>query len=48
MTPESLARAIDDAGTRAHFNRFDFDSDGATRTAALLAELLAARAAAPA
>ena len=48
MTPESLALAIDDAGTRTHFGRFDFDSDGATRSAALLAELLAARAAAPA
>ena len=48
MTPESLALAIDDAGTRTHFGRFDFDSDGATRSAALLAELLAARAAAAA
>ena len=48
MTPESLARAIDDAGTRTHFGRFDFDSDGATCSAALLADLLAARAAAAA
>ena len=48
LTPESLARAVDDAGTRASFGRFDFDSDGAARTAVLLAELLAARAAAKA
>jgi len=48
LTPESLARAVDDAGTRTSFGRFDFDSDGAARTAVLLAELLAARAAAKA
>lgn len=38
---EALARAVDDAGTRSGFARWDFDSDGATRTATLLAELLA-------
>jgi predicted glycosyltransferase len=48
LTPESLARAVDDAGTRVSFGRFDFDSDGATRTAVLLAELLAARTSAKA
>jgi hypothetical protein len=45
---EGLAHAVDDAGTRTRFGRFDFDSDGAARTAALLAEMLAARSAATA
>jgi predicted glycosyltransferase len=48
LTPERLAAAVDDAGTRAGFARWDFASDGATRTAALVEELLAARARQPA
>jgi predicted glycosyltransferase len=40
LTPEALARAIDDAGTRTSFGRWEFDSDGAARTAALVDELL--------
>ena len=41
LTPETLAQAVDDAGTRTAWGRFAFDSDGAARTAALLADLLA-------
>ena len=48
LTAEGLAHAVDDAGTRTRFGHFDFDSDGAARTAALLAEMLAARSAATA
>lgn len=48
LTPEALAAAVDDAGTRAGFARWDFASDGAVRTAALVRELLDARAAHPA
>jgi predicted glycosyltransferase len=40
LTPETLAHAVDDAGTRAGFARWSFDSDGARRTAALLAGML--------
>lgn len=40
LTPERLAAAVDDAGTRPGFERWDFASDGAARTAALLRELL--------
>jgi predicted glycosyltransferase len=40
LTPERLAAAVDDAGTRDGFARWDFASDGATRTAVLLRELL--------
>jgi len=42
LTPETLARAVDDAATRTAWGRFAFDSDGAARTAALLGDLLAA------
>jgi predicted glycosyltransferase len=45
LTPEGLARAVDDAGIRTRFGHFDFDSDGAARTAAMLEEMLAARTA---
>ena len=47
LTPAKLAAAVDDAGTRTWFGRFDFDSDGAARTAAMLADLLASRVAVP-
>ena len=44
LTAEALARAVDDAGTRTSLGHLDFDSDGAARTASMLAEMLAARA----
>lgn len=40
LSAESLAEAVDDAGTRKAFTRWDFDSDGAARTALLLARML--------
>jgi predicted glycosyltransferase len=40
LSAETLAEAVDDAGTRAAFARWDFDSDGATRTAELLGGML--------
>jgi len=40
VTPATLAAAVDLAATRGDFRRWDFESDGATRTAALLHELL--------
>ena len=43
LTPESLAAAVDDAGSRERFARWDFDSDGAARTADLVTRLLAVR-----
>ena len=43
LTPELLAHAVDEAGSRDDFGRWDFDSDGATRTATLLAGMLDAR-----
>lgn len=46
LTPQRLAAAVDEAGTRERFARWNFESDGATRTAALVHELLEARAAA--
>ena len=46
LTPERLAAAVDEAGTRESFARWNFASDGAARTAALVHELLEARAAA--
>jgi predicted glycosyltransferase len=48
LTAATLAQAVDDAGTRTSFGHFDFDSDGAARTAAMLAGMLAARSAAAA
>jgi predicted glycosyltransferase len=42
LTPHSLAAAVDLAGTRETFARWDFASDGASRTAMLVQELLAA------
>ena len=47
LTAERLARAVDEAGTRTRFGQFDFASDGAGRTASMLVDLLAARAAPP-
>ena len=43
-TPAVLAAAVDAAGARERWGRWDFDSDGATRSAAIVAELIAARA----
>ena len=40
LTPQTLAAAVDHAGARPSFARWDFDSDGATRTAALLGQWL--------
>ncbi|HTL77549.1 MAG TPA: glycosyltransferase [Casimicrobiaceae bacterium] len=48
LTPERLAAAVDDAGTRDAFARWDFASDGATRTADLVVELLDAHGREPA
>lgn len=45
LSPEVLAAAIDDAGTRSSFGRWDFASDGAARTAALVVDMLDPRAA---
>jgi predicted glycosyltransferase len=45
LTPEKLAAAVDEAGTRERFARWDFASDGAARTAELVIELLDAHAA---
>jgi predicted glycosyltransferase len=42
LTPQRLAAAVDEAASRT-FARWDFASDGATRTAELLHELLAPR-----
>jgi predicted glycosyltransferase len=36
-----LARAVDEAGARETWGRWDFDSDGARRSAGLLGTLLA-------
>jgi len=44
LTPETLAQAVDDAGTRAAWGHWDFDTDGAARTTALVAGLLEAGA----
>jgi predicted glycosyltransferase len=44
LTPESLAAAVDEAGTREAFARWDFASDGAASSASLLRDLLEARA----
>ena len=46
LTAERLAAAVDEAGTRESFAPWNFASDGAARTAALVHELLEARAAA--
>ena len=40
LSPQALAHAVDDAGTRASFGTWDFASDGAARTAELLDEML--------
>lgn len=45
-TPESLARAVDEAGAREAWGRWDFDSDGAARTATLVSGIVAESAAA--
>jgi predicted glycosyltransferase len=47
LTPEVLAAAVDEAGTRGRFARWDFASDGAVRSASLLRELLEANAIQP-
>jgi predicted glycosyltransferase len=40
LTPESLARSVDEAGTRTDWGQWEFDSDGAARTASLLTDML--------
>ena len=42
-TPTILAAAVDAAGAREHWGRWDFDSEGATRSAAIVADLVATR-----
>jgi predicted glycosyltransferase len=44
-TPESLARAVDEAGARETWGRWDFDSDGAARTATIVSGIVAESAA---
>ena len=48
LTPATLAAAVDEAGTRDAFARWDFASEGAAQTAALVLELLNSRAERPA
>jgi predicted glycosyltransferase len=43
-TPEILAAAVDAAGTRERWGTWDFDSDGASRSASIVSELIAGRA----
>src|SRR6185295_8443935 len=43
-TPEILAAAVDEAGTREHWGTWDFDSDGASRSASIVSELIAEHA----
>jgi predicted glycosyltransferase len=45
LTSEGLARAVDEAGTRSNWGRWDFASDGAACTAAHVADMLASGAA---
>jgi predicted glycosyltransferase len=40
LGPATLAKAVDEAGTRRHWGRWDFASDGARRTAEIVLELL--------
>lgn len=39
-TPALLAQAVDEAGSRSSWGRWDFDSDGATRSAQILSALI--------
>ena len=43
LTPELLAQAVDRAAARTHWGAWTFDSDGAARTAEIVAELVGAR-----
>jgi predicted glycosyltransferase len=43
-SPEILAAAVDEAGTRERWGTWDFDSDGAARSAAIVADLIAEHA----
>ena len=43
-TPDVLAAAVDDAGSRDRWGTWNFDSDGATRSAAIVTGLVAERA----
>ncbi len=43
-TPEVLAAAVDTAGSRERWGTWNFDSDGAARSAAIVVELVAERA----
>ena len=46
-TPEILAAAVDEAGARAQWGSWDFDSDGASRSAEIVSQLIAERARVP-
>jgi len=43
-TPALLARAVDEAGSRSSWGRWDFDSDGAVRSAQLVSAIIGAAA----
>lgn len=43
-TPELLARAVDEAGSRQRWGSWDFDSDGAARSAQFVSTIIAAGA----
>lgn len=43
-TPEILAAAVDEAGKREAWGTWDFDSEGAARSASIVSELIAERA----
>ena len=43
-TPGILAQAVDSAGAREQWGTWDFDSDGASRSASIVGELIAERA----
>ena len=43
LTPHVLAQAVDRAAARTQWGTWDFDSDGAARTAEIVTELVAAR-----
>jgi predicted glycosyltransferase len=45
LSPQALAQAVDEAAERAVWGRWDFDSDGAARTAELVSTLLESGAA---
>lgn len=42
LSPSVLAKAVDEAGSRPHWGRWDFDSDGAASSAAIIAGMIRA------